>query len=66
MDIFAQRLKGLREGRGISVSEAARGMGVMPGTYLRWEKGLGKRDLGVLVKIVRYYGVSADYLLGIG
>jgi transcriptional regulator with XRE-family HTH domain len=65
MEIFVQRMKELREARGLSPAQVARGIKVTTQKYLRWERGLAQRGIGMLLKIAVFYNVSADYLVGL-
>jgi len=64
MEILAKRLKELRTARGLTLSEAARGAGLTPQAYSRYEKGLRKRGFAALLRLASFYKVTPDYLLG--
>lgn len=59
-----QRLKDLREDRDMAQKQIAAVLGIDQRVYSNYETG--KRDIPVrhLIKLADYYGVSADYLLG--
>jgi transcriptional regulator with XRE-family HTH domain len=63
MGLF-QRLKDLREDRDMAQKQIAAVLGIDQRVYSNYETG--KRDIPVrhLIKLADYYGVSADYLLG--
>ena len=57
----------LREERvrlGLSVEEAAAGMGVAPAALRSWEAGEDEPRGSDLLRMSRYYGCSPDWLLG--
>jgi len=64
MEIFTQRLKELRLKKGLSILGLAKAININQKTLSRWEseKSLPRAsDFRILVK---FFGVSADYLLG--
>lgn len=63
MNIFAKRLKKLREEYGLYQKELADKIGVKRGTVAAWEAGrLPERS--ALEKLANFFGTSVDYLLG--
>lgn len=65
MNIFAERLKELREEREFSYVKLAKELGVSAVAIGRWERNLRIPNIVELKKIAEFFGVSADYLLGI-
>jgi len=63
--IFGNRLKALREARGLSRKTFAETMGVSYSTVSKYENGERFPDLDLLRKFAVYFDVSADYLLGL-
>ena len=61
---LAESLKGLRQHNGLSQIDASVALGVMQPTISRWESGLSRPDLTMLVKIADLYKVSVDDMLG--
>ena len=61
MDIFAQRLRILRQNLGVTQETV---IGVTSRTYIRYEKGEREPVISLLTVIADYFDVSADYLLG--
>lgn len=57
------RLKQLREEKGLSQSEVAKIIGVGRTTYLKWETG-ENQPTRKLDQLSQFFGVSIDYLLG--
>lgn len=62
---YAQKLRDLREERGLSQSDLAAVLQTSQQYYGKYENG--KRPLPImhLVTLCRYYGVSSDWLLGL-
>lgn len=58
------RLKELREERGMNMKEAAAALGYKYMTYVNYEKEERQMYPEQLIKIADFYGVSIDYLLG--
>lgn len=66
MKIFlGQRLKELREEKGLTQKQLAEKLGINSVTYLHYEKEQREPPLAMLADISRFYGVSVDYLLGL-
>ena len=68
MTEFSKRLTSLRESKGWSKTLVAKQLGLSSmQTYANWEYGRTEPDLEMINKlanIAKYFGVSADYLLG--
>ena len=62
---FAQRLKELRLDNSLTQAELANALSVDQRTVSNGEKGIREHDFESLLKIARYFIVSADYLLGL-
>ncbi len=60
----SDRLRSLREKKGISQTEAAKRLGMARTTYSNYEAGNREPDNESLKKLAEFYEVSADYLLG--
>lgn len=65
MKIFAERLKELRKEKSISLKALAKEIGVSDIAISRWENQLRIPNIENLKSIAEYFGVSADYLLGL-
>ena len=61
---FADKLIQLRKEKGLSQEDLADSLGVSRQAVSRWEQGNTFPDLPNLQKIVKVFGVSADYLIG--
>ena len=60
---FADKLTRLRKTKGLSQEDLADSLGVSRQAVSRWEQGSTFPDLPNLRKIVKVFGVSADYLI---
>lgn len=58
------QLKEIRKSRGISQSQAARGLNLTQTTYNRYENGQRQIPNAILLAMADYFGVSADEILG--
>ena len=65
MKIFSERLYKLRKERGLSQSTVAKAIGVSLGIVCYWETNKSEPTASNIVKLARYFSVSADYLLGL-
>ena len=65
MEIYVKRIRDLREDHDKTQQEIAEILGTSQTMYARYERGANELPLRHLVKLCRYYGVSADYILGI-
>lgn len=64
MSLFGQRLKELREEKGISRKQLADAMIVSVRLVSYWENGQRECDFETLIKLSKYFNESIDYLLG--
>lgn len=58
------RMKELREERGLTMKETAAQLGMPYTTYVNYEKSLREPNSETLIKIASFFHVSVDYLLG--
>ena len=65
LKIFAERLKDLRIEKQLSAIKLSKELGINDTTILRWEKCVMTPNIINLYKIATYFGVSADYLVGL-
>lgn len=63
---FAENLKELLRLRGITAYRLSRDTGISEGLISDWKRGRGMPSSGSLTLLARYFGVSADSLLGTG
>lgn len=62
---FGERLRALRQERGIGQVQLAKELDVGKSIVSLWELGQCEPTLSKLVAIARFFGVSMDYLAGI-
>lgn len=65
MILFHEKMKELRDDRGLSQTELAKALGVSQRSISSWETGFRQPDFDTLEKIAKYFGVTTDYLLGL-
>ena len=64
MEIFAQRLKELRNSRRVYQKEMTEYLGITVRGYQCYEAGQNYPDVKGLIALADYFGVTTDYLLG--
>lgn len=62
--MLANKLKALREKKGMSQAELARVLDVAQQTVASWERENSSPNYGILLKIAAFFHVSTDELLG--
>lgn len=66
MTIFAERLKELREDKGLSKKQFAKELGIFtPAAVGLWESGKRVPNFDIVIAIAKYFGVTTDYLGGL-
>ena len=65
MKEYYEILRELREDRDLKQSEIAGLLGTTQQVYSRYENGVNELPIRHLITLCRYYGVSADYVLGL-
>ena len=63
--VFCERLKELRQEKGIGQVQLARELDVGKSIISLWELGKCEPTLSKLVAMSRFFGVSIDYLAGL-
>ncbi len=63
--ILGQRLKELREEKGLTQKELSSVLGINSVTYLHYEKDQREPPLALLADMAKFFEVSVDYLLGL-
>lgn len=61
---YVQRIRDLREDHDLTQKEVADILGTSQTMYARYERGANEIPVRHLISLCRYYGVSADYVLG--
>ena len=62
---FSQTMSALRRSRGLSQRSAAADLNISQALLSHYENGVREPGLDFVCRACRYYGVSADYLLGL-
>ena len=62
---YIDRLISLREDNDIEQKELAELLGITQSAYSKYEKRRCKMSIEDLIKLCKYYNVSADYVLGL-
>ncbi len=62
---FSETMSALRRARGLSQRRAAADLNISQALLSHYENGAREPGLDFVCRACRYYGVSADYLLGI-
>ncbi len=62
---YYERLKEIREDKDITQNEVAEAIGTTKQQIYAYEKGINKMSVERLKELCLYYGVSADYILGL-
>lgn len=65
MKIFGERLKDLREEKGLSILALGKLIGVSDASICRWENNTSDVKAEQIVIVAKFFNVSADYLLGL-
>ena len=64
-DIFVKRLIELRETAGLSQRKLAKTIGVSFSAVQNWEKNKTNPDGEVIIRLAKFFNVSANYILGL-
>ena len=59
------RIRDLREDRDLSQVQMAQILNISQSTYSRYESGYLDIPSNILIALSKFYGVSADYILGL-
>ncbi|MBQ8145544.1 MAG: helix-turn-helix transcriptional regulator [Clostridia bacterium] len=62
---YIKRIRDLREDHDDTQQEIADLLGTSQTMYARYERGANELPIHHLIKLCKYYNVSADYILGI-
>ena len=62
--IALNRMKSLREEKGLTMKDVANCVGLPYTTYVNYEKGAREPSSETLIKIAKFFDVSVDYLIG--
>ncbi len=59
------RIRDLREDKDLSQAQLAQILNTHTTQYRRWESGESEIPVHILIALCKFYGVSADYVLGL-
>ena len=62
---YVKRIRDLREDHDKTQQEIADILGTSQTMYARYERGANELPIRHLIALCKYYGVSADYILGL-
>ena len=62
---YVKRIRDLREDNDKTQQQVADFLGTSQTMYARYERGANELPLHHLIKLCKYYDVSADYILGL-
>ncbi len=65
MEYYQRVIKNLREDADKTQTEIADILGIKQVQYWKYETGKQKLPINHLITLCKYYGVSADYILGL-
>ena len=65
MKSYTQIIRELREDHDLTQRQIADYLGTTQQVYSRYEKGENEMPVRHIIALCRYYGVSADYILGL-
>lgn len=63
--MIAEKIKILREGKGMTQTDLARRLGITRSGVNAWEMGISVPSTQYVVELAQLFGVSSDYLLGL-
>lgn len=64
-EIFAKRLRALRENKGLTQKEVGSLIGITDAAVGMWEQGRRLPDAETMARLAEIFGVTVNYLLGI-
>ena len=65
MNTYVKRIRDLREDADLTQSQIAEYLGTSQTMYARYERGANEIPVRHIIKLCKFYNVSADYILGI-
>lgn len=65
MKTIGERIRELRESKGLNAKDLCSSLNINPSTYSKLENDKKSIDVEELRKLTSFYNVSADYILGI-
>ncbi|MBQ9513846.1 MAG: helix-turn-helix transcriptional regulator [Clostridia bacterium] len=65
MKVFAERLRELRQEKGLSMKQLAKELNTTDAAISNWENEINEPKISYVKTIAVFFNVSADYLLGL-
>lgn len=65
MSKFSHRLRELRTDRELSMKQLAKAIDTTDAAISNWENGINEPKISYIIKLCRFFDVSADYILGL-
>lgn len=65
MEEYIKRIRDLREDNDLTQTTIAQLLGTSQTMYARYERGANEIPVRHIIKLCKFYNVSADYLLGL-
>lgn len=62
---FSDKIKDLREEKGLSQMGLANATGISQSSIARWELGKSEPTASALITLSKFFGESIDYILGL-
>ncbi|MDE6441181.1 MAG: helix-turn-helix domain-containing protein [Clostridia bacterium] len=62
---FSDKIKDLREEKGLSQMGLANATGISQSAIARWELGKSEPTASALITLSKFFGESVDYILGL-
>ena len=63
--MISERLKQLRKEKNISQKTISNAIGITLSAYSNYEQGIREPAIEIIIKLCKYFEISADYLLGL-
>ena len=60
-----EKLKILREQKGVSQKDVAKAIGLTTSAYSNYEQGTREPSIQIIIKLCKFFNVTSDYLLGL-
>ena len=64
VEVFAEKLKELREENGLSITQLAKNLGLSYNAIRRWELKMQIPNIEMLDLIAKYFNETPNYLMG--
>lgn len=65
MSLFAERLRELRNDKGLSMKDLAKQINATDAAISNWENDINEPKLSYIINLCKFFDISADYLMGL-